>query len=194
MNVKRKKIYKHLDDLDMVKAIVEAGGINRVEKKTGRNALFFALSDEIDIQIMSYLLANGIDVNRQDKAGNTVLHLCEDMDKLKLILSYAPNLNLKNKLSRTPIFGCNDHTRAMLLVEAGIDLNVVDDKGQHFLKSVKTMDFDLMKIFIDRGLNRFIEKRGLTLDTFFEEWSSIETLAYFENKLKMHPEKYRVKV
>lgn len=194
MNIKRKKIYNHLDDEKMVLAIIEAGGINRVDRKTKRNALFFALEEKVSIEVLRILLDHQIQLNSQDKNGDSVIHICDDLEKLALILSYKPNLDLRNKQSYTPIFKCNNHQKAQMLVAAGIDLNVVDDQAQHFLKSLNSMDFDLMKIFIDQGMNRFIEKRGLTLDAFFESWSSIETMAYFENKLITQPDKYKIKM
>lgn len=194
MKTIRKKIYKNLHDPAMVQAIIEAGGVNKIHRASKQNALFFALAQDVDIDVVRQLLEGGIDVNLQNKQGDTVVHLCDDLDKLAMILQFGPDLNLRNKASHTPIFNCNDHDKAKMLVDAGIDLNVCDDRGKHFLKSVNTMDFDLMKIFIDKGMYRFIEKRRQTLDIFFEEWSSIETQAYFENKLKTMPDKYQVKV
>lgn len=194
MKLKNKKIFNHLDDLTLLKEIVEAGGdINRVDRKTKQNAVFFALENAVSDEVLDFLLSSGIRLNVQNKQGNSVIHQCEDLKKLAKILAYSPELNLKNKLSYTPIFKCNNVEKAKMLVGAGIDLNVLDDQGEHFLKTVNTMDFDLMKVFIDKGMNRFMEKRGLTLDTFFERWSSIETQAYFENKLKTKPELYKIK-
>jgi len=192
---KKLKIYKYLDDIEMVKNIIESGGdINRVFKKTGDNALFFALDPSVSVEVMMLLLESGIEVNAQNKMGDSVVHICKDLDRLKLLIDYGANVNLVNKASLTPIFGCVDVNRATLLVESGADLNVKDDKGQHFLKSLHVSNFDLMKIFIDKGMNRFIEKNGLTLDAFFEKWSTIEVQAYFENKLRTQPELYRIKV
>lgn len=190
----KKKLYKHLDEIEMVKTIIEEGRINGVDSKTKQNALHFALDESVSMAVFECLLTNGIDLNVQNKQGNTPVHLCKDLDKLAVLLAFKPNLDLKNKQGHTPIFNCNDHERAKMLVDAGINLNVTDDSGQHFLKSLHTMDFDLMKIFIDKGLYRFIEKRGQTLDAFFEDWSTREVQAYFENKLKTSPEKYQVKV
>jgi len=192
---KKLKIYKYLDDIEMVKTIIESGGdINRIYKKTGDSALFFALDSSISIEVMMLLLESGIEVNTQNKMGDSVVHICKDLDRLKLLIDYGANVNLVNKASLTPIFGCVDVNRATLLVENGADLNVKDNKGQHFLKSLHVSNFDLMKIFIDKGMNRFIEKNGLTLDAFFEKWSTIEVQAYFENKLRTQPELYRIKV
>lgn len=192
---KKLKIYKYLDDLEMVKNIIASGGdINRIHKKTGENALFLALDPSISVEVMIFLLEAGIEVNAQNKRGDSVVHVCHDLDRLKLLIDHGANVNIANKASLTPIFGCVDVNRAALLVENGADLNVKDDKGQHFLKSLHVSNFDLMKIFIDKGMNRFIEKNGLTLDAFFEKWSTIEVQAYFENKLRTQPELYRVKV
>lgn len=192
---KKLKIYKYLDDMEMMKNIIESGGnINRIYKKTGENALFLALDTSISIEVMIFLLEAGVDVNAQNKLGDSVVHVCHDLDRLKLLIDHGANVNLVNKASLTPIFGCVDVNRAALLVEHGADLNVKDDKGQHFLKSLHVSNFDLMKIFIDKGMNRFIERNGLTLDAFFEKWSTIEVQAYFENKLRTQPELYRVKV
>lgn len=194
-NFKRKKIYQHLDDLETVDKIIQDGGdINRVYRKTKEHALFFALKKEVSIEVMELLLKAGIDVNMQNKAGNSVVHLCEDMDKLKMLLSYGADVNLINKASHTPIFNCVDYDKAKLLVDSGADLNAKDAEGKHFLKTLHVSDFDLMKLFIDKGMNRFMEKNGLTLDAFFETWSSREVHAYYENKLKMQPDLYRVKV
>lgn len=192
---KRMKLYKHLSEIEVVKEIILAGGdINRKERKTGEHALFFALKSEVSMEVMALLLDSGIDVNLQNKLGNSVIHECDDLDKLNLLLHYNADVNLVNQASHTPIFGCVDYEKAKLLVENGADLNVRDKDGQHFLKTLHVADFDLMKLFIDKGLNRFIERNGLTLDTFFETWSTLEVQAYFENKLKTQPDLYKVKV
>ena len=190
---KKLKIYKYLDDPEMVTKIIESGGdVNRIYKKTKENALFFAINDSVNIEVLQLLLDAGIDMNVQNKQGDSVVHLCSDYDKLKMIIAYGADVNIVNKMSLTPIFGCTNHERAKLLVDNGADLNVCDSAGNHFLKSVHASDFDLMKIFIDKGLSRFLEKRGLTLDNFLESWSTREVVAYFENKLIMQPELYKI--
>lgn len=192
---KKMKLYKHLNDYELTKNIIESGAdINRVYRKTKEHALFFALKKEVDITTLELLLSSGIDLNMQNKSGDSVIHLCDDLDKLKLIIKYGADVNLVNKKSHTPIFGCVDYDRAKILVESGADLNVCDKDGNHFLKSVHVSDFDLMKIYIDKGLSRFLERRGLTLDSFLEKWSTREVQAYFENKLKTEPELFRLKV
>ncbi|MBN2793994.1 MAG: hypothetical protein JXR88_01210 [Clostridia bacterium] len=188
-----KKIYKYLNDPEMVQRIIHEGDIQKICKKSKENALFFAVKEDVALEVLKMLLDAGIELNLQNKNGDSVIHLCENLEKLALILQYNPDLNLKNKQQRTPIFGCNDYGKAQMLVDAGVDLNVCDCEGKHFLKSLNTMDFDLMKIFIDRGMNRFMEKRGLTLDSFFESWCSLETYTYFEHKLKTEPNKYKVR-
>jgi len=181
--------------METMQKIIEAGGdINRVIRKTGENSLFLALKSSVPIEVMQFLLRNGIEVNHQDKMGDSVVHKCDDLDKLKLLISHGADVNLSNKSSLTPIFGCVDLERASLLVNSGADLNVIDANGEHFLKSVHVSNFDLMKLFIDKGMNRFLEKNGLTLDAFFEKWSTIEVQAYFENKLRTQPELYKFKV
>lgn len=194
-NYKRLKIYKYLNDIEMMKNIVDAGGdIHRVVKKTGENSLFLSLDQAIPIEVMLFLLENGIDINHQDKLGDSVVHRCQNLQKLNCLIEHGVDVNIVNKMSLTPIFGCSEMERATLLVESGADLNVKDSRGQHFLKSLHVSNFDLMKLFIDKGMNRFLEKNGLTLDAFFEKWSTIEVQAYFENKLKTQPELYKVKV
>lgn len=191
---KKMKLYKHLNDYELAKQIIESGAdINRVYRKTKEHALFFALNDDVSIEILELLLSSGIDLNMQNKNGDSVVHLCDDLEKLRLIIHYGADVNLVNKKSHTPIFGCINHSRAKLLVESGADLNVCDKDGNHFLKSVHVSDFDLMKIYIDKGLSRFLERRGLTLDSFLEKWSTREIQAYFENKLQTEPELFKLK-
>lgn len=189
---KNKKIYKYLDNYDMVKLIIEnSGNINRT--KGGKNSLILSLDSNISIEIFKLLLDNNIDTNFQDKNGNTALHLCTDFNKLKLLMNYNVDLNIKNKKSFTPIFACNNIEKVQLLVDNNIDINVCDKNGKHFFRTIDTGNFDLMKIFIDKGLNRFIEKGGLTLDLFLERCTSIELQAYYENKLKRNPELYKIR-
>lgn len=185
------KIYKHLDDLDLVKKIIEAGGdVNRIYRKTKEHALFFALEETVSLEVFKCLIEAGCDLNYQNKKGDSLIHLCDDHEKLVCLLEAGADVNLKNKASLTPIFNCLDHTKVQLLVDFGCDLSVVDAKGEHFLKSIHVSDFDLMKIFIDKGMNRLIERKGLTLDAFLENWSTREIVAYYENKLRTHPELY----
>ncbi len=192
---KRMKLYKHLDDVEMLTNIIESGGdVNKTFRKTGEHALFYAIKEEVSLSTLTLLLDSDINVNLQNKKGDSVVHLCKDMEKLNLLVRYGADVNLVNQNCHTPIFGCIDLDKAKLLVEQGADLNVRDSKGNHFLKSLHVADFDMMKLFIDKGLNRFIEKNGLTLDTFFETWSTLEVQVYFENKLKTQPDLYKVKV
>lgn len=191
---KKMKLYKHLNDFEMVQKIIESGAdINKLDRKTKRHALFFALENDVSMEVLDLLVRSGSELNRQDKEGNSVIHICQDLKKLEYLILAGADLNLVNKKSHTPIFGCVDHNKVAMLVDHGIDLNVCDKDGQHFLKSVYASDFDLMKIYIDKGLSRFLEKKGLTLDAFIETWSTREVQTYYENKLTTEPELFKLK-
>lgn len=189
------KVYNYLEDLETLKLIIEnKGNVNATRRGKGENALLMSLEKTVSSEVFEYLLQSGIDVNFTNKEGNTAVHLCDNTDKLNLLIRYGADLNIRNKKSLTPIFGCNYYKKAKILVDNGADVNILDDKGNHFLKSINSMDFDLMKIFIDHGVNRFLEKRGLTLDTFIDMRSSIETKAYYENKLITQPGLFKITV
>ncbi len=173
----------------MIRIIIENGG-NINAKKKGLNALFHALDDKVSLDTFETLLELGIGMDHTDKKGNSIVHLCKNLDKLKLLVKYNADFNIRNKKYHTPVFICNDYKKVELLIEGGINLNVVDNKGKHFLRTINSSDFDLMRVYTDHGLSRYLEKGGFILDKFIETRATSEILVYYEHKLLTQPHKY----
>ncbi len=189
---KKLKVYNYLNDVEMIKLIVENEGNINVTKK-GLNSLFLALENNLPLEVFEVLLDLGVDVNHTNKTGDSIAHICNDLEIMKLLIKHKADFNIRNKRSYTPIFECNDYKKVELLLEGGANINVVDSKGKHFLRTINSSNFDLMRVYIDNGMNRFLEKGGFMLDKFIEKRSTSEVLVYYEHKLITQPNKFSIK-
>jgi ankyrin repeat protein len=88
------------------------------------------------------LINAGADVNYID--GHSSLHvltMSNEIDKIKLLLSYGANINIQDIRGRTPLYWasiCDFTDMVKLLLENQADVSIPDKKGKTPLESIKS--------------------------------------------------------
>ena len=131
-------------DPKTAKILLEAGcNINEVSNKKSNGLMYTALNGNIDM--IEFLVKNGIDINAQNEKGQTALYFAiskevsmftttiqkeqifeNQLDTIKELLKHGADINIKDKFGNTPLThavyrGNIDITK--LLLENGADIN-----------------------------------------------------------------------
>lgn len=84
-------------------------------------------------KILQKLIDKGVDLNKTDKSGNTLLHLAYncDADFIKILLDKGANINARNYRLETPLYnfisnGYNNTESILFLISKGANINEVD--------------------------------------------------------------------
>jgi ankyrin repeat protein len=86
-------------------------------------------------EIVSMLIGSGIDVNVQDKWGNTSLHMTPSRNQIqiaKMLIGAGTDVNVQDKSGRTALYSASWDNRteiARMLIGAGADVNLKDCEG-----------------------------------------------------------------
>lgn len=128
--------------------------IKNLIQEQGGNELLYAV-DEGDIIKVRNLLDSGINVNFQNIAGLTALHLARDLKMAKLLIDRGADLDLATGFGGTPlmnavIFGPIEKIK--LLLEKGADVNKALNNGDTPLhKAAYFGNLEIVKLLLDYG-------------------------------------------
>ena len=136
-------VHRYIDHFDILKILVEEYGVDVKVLDKGSFAYDSILHDD-RIDIMQYLLDHGIDINRRDCNGWSILHYavnfrikanysdekmiekCRNIDMIKMLLEHGADPNAQCKMG-TPLHRWLDNADiARLLLEHGADPNSRD--------------------------------------------------------------------
>ena len=84
------------------------------------------LKDHLDSDYVVALQKRGV---TKDVSGNTLLHVCNDLETAKALIAAGADVNAKNILGKTPLHGVYNHEIAQLLITAGADARAEDRFG-----------------------------------------------------------------
>lgn len=90
----------------IIAALLESD-INAVDKKGGNNALYLVILDSLgeNIELITFLIANGININHQNSLGNTALLYSVASgysSVIRILLENGADINIKNNENITP--------------------------------------------------------------------------------------------
>ncbi len=151
-------VYSFLDSL----------GINpNVTNSEGVNPLHNIAYEAKEIEIFTYFLDKGVDIEAKDKNGNTPFMNAASYNNLEIInylLPFVKNINSTNKKGQTALsnaMATNTTEIVSRLIKKGADINVLDKQGNNlgyylintFQSSKKQAFFDKAKLLENKGLN-----------------------------------------
>ncbi|MBN1552604.1 ankyrin repeat domain-containing protein [bacterium] len=131
-------------NLDVVRLLAESGA---KMKGPGIDSVILnrALASR-SIEMLKYLLQQGLDPAQKDTAGNTVLHYAAryGLEQTRIILESGVDVNAVNHRGETPLFNAFLHPEIVdCLIEAGADVNVKSAEGTTpLLKAIQSMQQD----------------------------------------------------
>lgn len=104
-----------LDEVQAFHTLVQTGGISSVQNALQKNPTLATATDQYEFQaihfldyidfqkILSLLIDYGADINAQNDEGHSVLHMLIDSEFLPLVLSAGADLELRDNKGRTPL-------------------------------------------------------------------------------------------
>ena len=118
-------------------ALLQHGADKSVVKDADGSIMYSAgMSD--NLELMSYLLKNGYDVNTKSEKGFTALHASKTVEMSALLLKNKANVNITNNNGQTPIFGVIGYDmideeyrlpHLKLLIKNGAEVNIQSKDG-----------------------------------------------------------------
>jgi ankyrin repeat protein len=124
-------------DIPMMEMLLSYGADPNVTDDWGRTLLhraFYSMKCDELVEGIKFMLAIGMDIEAQDKYGQTPLHLAAEHcpTALQLLLNYGANVNARTRAGQTPLHlaaGKYSQAKARALLDAGADVNVKTPDG-----------------------------------------------------------------
>ncbi|MBR4592431.1 MAG: ankyrin repeat domain-containing protein, partial [Elusimicrobiaceae bacterium] len=139
-------------DLEGLKQELRRGDLRVNAADQNGNALLMHACKEGKDDMVSMLLANGANVNRQDKDGMTALMYAREPSTGKMLLDNGAAVNIKDKNGKTALMYAADcHPDLVkVLLDNGAAVNLQDKDGNTALmRSVKSANSEVTQIFLD---------------------------------------------
>ncbi len=148
INQYKYSVLKHLGTENELQAAIAAGDIPVAEylnrggelslgNDQGQALMIFAV-EQNDLNSLEQLLEQGIDPTLKNREGTTALHEAarhKDLSALKQMLAQQPNLNIKDRQGDTPLHLAATTNHALLLMEGGANLAIVNSQGKSILQN-----------------------------------------------------------
>ena len=145
------------------------------------------------LEIAKLLLEKGADVNAGDINGNTPLSVITDSEMIKFLLANGANIEAQNKYSETALhqaidnlkrFGHNRSQVVKLLLANGANIDAQDKKGFTALhRAIRYGLLEVAKLLLEKGANTEVKNnKGQTPFDIVKKKSNQEMIALFENK------------
>lgn len=143
-------------DFDAVKRLVkqDPAAVNETRENDQRTALHVA-AELSNHEIVSYLLKQGADPNREDLDDSTPLHLATKVQSarsVRALRAYGADVNAKDSILKTPLDYATNKTEVSWILRNGPDMEATNAKGEtaveHFVKNNKPM---IVESLLDQG-------------------------------------------
>ncbi len=183
---------KGYNSLSFFKYLESLGVAPNITNNNGMTPLHNLAYGNKDLEILSYFLKKGVDVNQIDKDGNTALINASSRNSLEIIkelVTKTQNINHINNNGQSALTKAigNIPEVTNFLVKKGADVHVVDIKGNNLVYYLfKTFDADKqeafnqkLKILSSKGLNiKAVQKDGNTLFHLAVHSNNLDLLKY----------------
>ncbi|MDD2259551.1 MAG: ankyrin repeat domain-containing protein [Acholeplasmataceae bacterium] len=141
-------------NLDMIMLLVENGANLYLTNELGQSILYYALKSQ-NIGCFDYVRMLSPKIKKNDKNGNTLLHLAAELGNYQLtkhLLELSENPHFKNNFKETPIFEAikkNNKDLIILFVKYGSYLDTKNKYGQTLL--------DISGLNSDNDISQLVE-------------------------------------
>jgi ankyrin repeat protein len=163
--------------------------INTVDTK-GRNPLHAIAYNSKDLPTFTYFINKGVDVNLQDKGGDSPFMNAANSNTLEVVeflFKYVKNINVKDKNGRSALaMAVNKNTTDVIhfLLKKGANINTIDANGN-------TLSYYLINNYYAKNTKRFedklslLQKNGLVINKPQYENNTLLHLATERNNLDL---------
>lgn len=141
------------DNKEMASFLIDSGA-NTFFNYRGKNLLHIAIENE-NMEIIKLLVEKGVDINFQDRKGNTALHeLCKlgNLEIIKFLLDNGAYVNVQNSVGMTPLhlsIMSENIEMVELLIRKGADINITDKRAQTPIElAVSLSNLDIVKLLL----------------------------------------------
>ena len=165
--------------LDIIELVAQGYGKAsrwvRVVDKANRTPLHYACSMDAkadSLEMISWLLAQGVEPSGRDEDGRTPLHLsCLDSspyceDEVKLLLAARAQLDVKDKDGSTPLHLCarlGEEKAAVQMIEHGASIDMPDGRGQTPIHLAARNDHEkLVQLLVQHSVRMTRDSLGLS--------------------------------
>ena len=143
--------------LQVVRLLIESGAEINVTDNGDKNVLFF-LNEELNPEIVKYLLDKGANPNQKDHSGNTpIMQMC-NQEFVQMLLDAGADINVRNRAGNTPLIAnaryCASEKLCKLMVKAGANINAQNEDGQTVLfNAVRRHQSDIVSYLVSAGID-----------------------------------------
>lgn len=160
-------------DLDVVEQSIKYGADVNTKDRWGHSMLHIAVQ-KINVELVQKLVKKGANVNMIDSITFTPLRyaMANSYDKepklldiTKILLEQKPDLTLNDYAGKTPLNAAIEFKAtktAVLLIEGGADIDLVDESGYaplHCVGNSGTQNIELLKILLEKGARTSVKDK-----------------------------------
>lgn len=170
---------------------LEKKGVNpNAIDHNNRNPLHFIVRNNKNIAVYKYFLTKDVNVNLQDKEGNTPFinaASSNTLDVIKFLSKDVKNINLKNKNGVSALANSvnrNSVDVITFLLKKGADINTIDSDGNtlsyYLINNFKANNTDLFEAKL-----KVLEKNGLVINQIQNSGNTLLHIATQRNNLAL---------
>jgi len=143
------------NEISKIRDVINRGlDVNILDDELEITPLIFLLQQEnINIDIVNFLIENGADLNARDEEDNSVLHLVNDVKIAEILLNAGANINSINMHGDSPLFMAYNVDIAKIFIDKGLDVNYRNNYNETPLFGLLKYNSSLnsVKLLIENG-------------------------------------------
>lgn len=121
------------------------------------------------IEILKFLIEQGVDLNTQDSEGNTALHVANNSTIVKFLIEHGVNMNHLNRKRQNPLYGKLPEIY-QLLIDRGANPHIVDINGRRPLPGRRNNE-EIIRATLDTNpmvLKSLLQTTDINLPDMFD--------------------------
>ncbi|KAF2903218.1 hypothetical protein ILUMI_02975, partial [Ignelater luminosus] len=154
-------------NLDTIKLLLSQGANANIKNLVGKTPVHYSIMYG-DFALIEELMLYEVDVNVQDEAGNTPLHVTvfkrNDLDITRLLLSSGADVNIKNAEGATSLHYAATRCKYQIveeLISSNADINMQDNAGNTPLHYAISKECNFSDLIFSWGANPYYTIKNL---------------------------------